>query len=90
MSENTAAEPGRGTRWKVGTVIGVLGLVGFAVLGLVLVIGMFAPDSAVAAFSVGLFPWALGALAVGVVGIAIAGFRRPSAADEDEDEDDRG
>ncbi len=84
MSENTA-EPERSARWKAGTVVGVLGLVGFVVLGLVLVIGMFAPDSAVAAFSVGLFPWALGSLAIGIVGIAIAGFRRPCDADEDEE-----
>ncbi len=83
MSENTAVDPERKTRWKAGTVIGMLGLVGFVVLGLVLVIGMFAPDSAVAAFSVGLFPWALGSLAVGIVGIAIAGFHRPSDPGED-------
>ena len=81
-----AAPAGRGTRWKVGTVIGILGLVAFAVLGLILVIGMFASDSSVAAFSVGLFPWALGGLVIGILGIAIAGYRRPRAADADQDD----
>jgi hypothetical protein len=73
----------RTTRWRVGTGIGIGGLVAFAVLGLVLVIGMFMPDSEIASFAVGLFPTALGALAVGILGIAVAGFRRPGSGDED-------
>ena len=73
----------RSGRWKAGTAVGVAGLLAFVVLGLATVVGMFLPDHQAAAFFVGLFPWSLGGLLVGIVGMVVAGFGRPSAVPDD-------
>lgn len=71
----------RGTRWKVGTVIAVVGLVVFVVLGLIVLVGLLGD-----AHFVDLFPWMFGSLAVGVLGMVLAGA--PSHGEIDEAEED--
>lgn len=68
-----------GPRWWLGTVVGVLGLVGFVVLLTGLLIGVFSTDSGTRELAVGLFPWALACLGVGIAGMVLAGSRTPSA-----------
>lgn len=83
MAEDTGADEhlgtGRDGLWWVGTVLGVGGLVGFAVLGIALLVGVLAGMGP----GVNLFPWALGSLALGVAGMFLAGSRGPSAGHED-------
>lgn len=65
---DAASAPLRGRRWKVGTVIAIAGLVGFVVLGAVILVGLLRD-----AHSVDLFPWMFASLAVGVLGMVLAG-----------------
>ena len=58
----------RGTRWRVGTVIAALGLLVFVVLGLVILVGVLRD-----AHFVDLFPWMFGSLALGILGMVLAG-----------------
>lgn len=67
-----------GPWWRLGTVIGVLGLVGFVVLLTTLLIGVFSTDSGTRELAVGLFPWALACLGVGIAGMVLAGSRTSS------------
>lgn len=65
----------RGRRWRLGTTLGILGLLGFVALMAVLLIGVFSQDPVKRELAVGLFPWALACLGVGVVGMTVAGSR---------------
>lgn len=75
--ENAGGTRGHGRRWKLGTTIGILGLLGFVALMAVLLIGVLSEDPVKREFAVGLFPWALACLGVGVVGMVVAGSRTP-------------
>lgn len=67
---------GRPLRWRIGTLTGIVGLVVFVVLCILLVIGMLGSDPSRRESAVGLFPWALGALGVGLAGMGVAGLHR--------------
>ncbi len=71
----------RGARWWIGTVLGVVGLIGFAVLGIWLVIAVFLAHGMVDR----LFPWPIVCLAVGVIGMVIAGAHRVRSSSEDDE-----
>ncbi|MDN5964483.1 MAG: hypothetical protein L0H81_08050 [Actinomyces sp.] len=79
--------PHSGSTAAVGRVVGIVGLVAFVLLGLVVVIGMFLPDAQARAAAVGCFPWSLGALAVGFVGMGVAASARPRGQEDEDDED---
>lgn len=72
---NAGGTRGHGRGWKLGTTIGILGLLGFVALMAVLLIGVFSQDPVKRELAVGLFPWALACLGVGVVGMTVAGSR---------------
>lgn len=76
---------GRGTRWRVGTVVAALGLLGFVVLGLVILVGVLRD-----AHFVDLFPWMFGSLAVGVLGMVLAGAPSRAEIDQEETEEAEG
>lgn len=73
--ENAGGTRGHGRGWKLGTTIGILGLLGFVALMAVLLIGVLSEDPVKREFAVGMFPWALACLGVGVVGMVVAGSR---------------
>ncbi|WP_075890734.1 hypothetical protein [Actinomyces provencensis] len=74
---NAGGTRGHGRGWKLGTTIGILGLLGFVALMAVLLIGVLSEDPVKREFAVGLFPWALACLGIGVAGMVVAGSRTP-------------
>lgn len=72
----------RTRQWRWGTGVGVAGLVVFVLLMVAVLVGAFASDPTVRERCVALFPWALGALGVGVAGMFLAGSRGASAEEE--------
>ena len=55
-------------RWRIGSMVGIVGLAAFVVLAVLVIVGMFVRSQGL----VELFPWALGAFAVGIIGMSVA------------------
>ena len=79
--------------WRIGTAVGLAGLGTFVVLVLLMVVGLVTGSGGSQAQlegAVGLFPWALGALGVGVLGMIVAGASRGAGPNAPDDDDEAG